>query len=195
MELYLREEELKFRVHLKENQLLKYSNLGSNHSGVTFKATPQGVLRRLTGLTSITPKNQNMKLDKLYPGHADDLQKANLINSNFKFPTLQESLAKIQEADTDPTQEESQPQDLAKQAKHSRDKARTTWFVIGYSKIWGLPIVKRLEKLRKKYKLTWLRNQMVYSKFNNLGQKFNSNLIGKVMEGIDDEEKMNAPYN
>jgi len=45
LEMYWREEELKFRVHLKPNQVLKYLNQGSAHTNACFRAIPYGVLR------------------------------------------------------------------------------------------------------------------------------------------------------
>ena len=45
MEFYWREEELKFHIHLKENQLLKYLNKTRTHTQATFKSIPAGVLR------------------------------------------------------------------------------------------------------------------------------------------------------
>ena len=63
---------------------------------------------------------------------------------------------------------------------------RTTWFCVGYSSIWGKPISARIKELRDKYNLTWLRTSMSYHKFSNLGERFNSDLTGKVMDGIVD---------
>ena len=51
MELYWRGDELKFRVHLKPNQQLKYLNKGSTHTNATFKSIPHGVIKRLSTLT------------------------------------------------------------------------------------------------------------------------------------------------
>ena len=50
MELYWRDNELKYKVHLKENQLLTYLNQGSTHTNTMFKSIPYGVLRRLSNL-------------------------------------------------------------------------------------------------------------------------------------------------
>ena len=61
------------------------------------------------------------------------------------------------------------------------------FFCIGYSDVWGTPISKRLKRLRDKHGLTWLRNSMSFHKFTNLGQKFNSDLTKKVMNGVYDE--------
>jgi hypothetical protein len=42
---------LNFRVHLKENQHLKYLNRGSTHTRAVFASIPHGVLQRLATLT------------------------------------------------------------------------------------------------------------------------------------------------
>ena len=63
MEFYWRQEELKFRVHLKPNQLLKYLNVGSTHTKPFFKAIPASVIRCLTTLTSLTQENEDMPIN------------------------------------------------------------------------------------------------------------------------------------
>ncbi len=87
VEMYWLDDDLKFRVHLKENQLLKYLNKGSAHTRACFKAIPNGVTRRLASLTSMTPENADTRLDILYPDHASALTRAGLI-LNEEFPTL-----------------------------------------------------------------------------------------------------------
>ena len=53
MELYWNNlDQLKFQVHLKPNQVLKYLNSDSTHLPSVFKAIPSGVLSRLEKLTS-----------------------------------------------------------------------------------------------------------------------------------------------
>ena len=83
----------------------------------------------------------------------------------------------------------------AANAKRSRNKARKMWFWIGYSKILGALISVRLKKLHNKHKIMWLRNLMSYHKYTKLGKKFNSDLTGKVMEGILDKDLRDRKYN
>ena len=90
LEMYWREEELKFRVHMKPNQVLKYLNKGSAHTNACFRAIPHGVLRRLTVLTSLTPETENLTIDQLYPEHIRALEKAKLPTPKV-YPTLRES--------------------------------------------------------------------------------------------------------
>jgi hypothetical protein len=54
MEMYWSTEgNLQFKVHLKENQILKYLNCGSTHTEACFAAIPTGaVMKRLASLTS-----------------------------------------------------------------------------------------------------------------------------------------------
>ena len=185
MELYWRENELKFQVHLKENQLLKYLNQGSTHTKATFKSIPHGVLRRLANLTSVTPETENKRLNELYPDHCKALENAGLLPESYEYPTLREQILKNEESNP-PSTEEATSEPTASEIKAARDKARATWFCIGYSKVWGEPISARLKRIKEKYGLTWLRNSMSYHKFSNLGEKFNGDLTGKMMKGIFD---------
>ena len=81
-----RNEKLSFKVHMKENQMLKYLNKGSCHTSNCLKAIPNGVLQRLSKLISRTHFNLHSKLDVLYPDQAKALQIANLAPPYF--PTM-----------------------------------------------------------------------------------------------------------
>jgi len=87
---------LQFRVHLKPNQQLKYLNADSIHTKACFKATPSGVYKRLSELTTITETNKNLALDKIYPQHFQALQHAGLVTK--KVPTLTEQPQHNEEA-------------------------------------------------------------------------------------------------
>ena len=65
-----------------------------------FRAIPSGVLRRLASLTSITPENENVPMDELYPGHIKALHTAQLIKPNFKFKTLKEQVEQLKSQET-----------------------------------------------------------------------------------------------
>ena len=80
--------ELKFRVHLKPNQKLKYLNHDSTHSPSTFRAIPSGVLNRLSKLTSKSQSLKGIKLDEAYPHHARALRIAGIAPKIF--PTFKE---------------------------------------------------------------------------------------------------------
>jgi hypothetical protein len=87
MEMYWSMEgNLQFRVHLKENQVLKYLNRGSMHTNACFAAIPTGVMKSLASLTTRTKESELMQMDELYPEHAKALKKANLAPDIF--PTL-----------------------------------------------------------------------------------------------------------
>ena len=74
MELYWHSDNsLKFQVHLKPNQQLKYLNKGSAHTRACLKAIPYGVLNRLAKLTTTTPQNEHQNIDEIYPQHANAL--------------------------------------------------------------------------------------------------------------------------
>ena len=81
-------EELRFQVHMKPNQKLKYLNNDSTHTQVTFKAILNGVLGRLNKLTSRTKELENVPIDKIYPHHAKALQIAGIAPKTF--PTFRE---------------------------------------------------------------------------------------------------------
>jgi len=138
-------------------------------------------------------------MDLLYPDHIAALRKAKLISKNFKFKTLKEQieLNKSQQSNQTPQQPPPNPPQstTGMRQKKKRDSSRIRWFCIGYSTIWGTPIHKRLEKLRKKHRLNFFRNRMSYSKFTNLGEKLNGDCQGKIMKGILDINEMDRPCN
>jgi hypothetical protein len=110
MEMYWSlEGNLQFRVHLKENQVLKYLNHKSMHTDVCFAAIPAGVMKRLASLTTRNNKSELMRMDELYPAHAKALQTANLALNIF--PTLGKILDSQQMAPTidDANGKEGQP--------------------------------------------------------------------------------------
>jgi hypothetical protein len=87
MEMYWSPEgNLQSRVHLKENQVLKYVICSSTHTEACFAAIPAGVMKRLESLTTRMDKPELMRMDELYPAHAKALQTANLVPKIF--PTL-----------------------------------------------------------------------------------------------------------
>ena len=77
---------LKFKVYMKENQKLKYLNSDSTHTNCCMKAIPFGLFKRLTKLTSINKRIMNKKINELYPDHAEALKIAGLAPK--KFPTI-----------------------------------------------------------------------------------------------------------
>jgi hypothetical protein len=133
MEMYWSPEgNLQFRVHLKENQVLKYLNHGSTHTDACFAAIPTGVMKRLASCTTRTEKSELTTMDKLYPAHAKALKKANLAPDIF--PTLGEILDNQQ---MDPT---------VNNAKERKDM-RTVQFCLGMSKWWNDPVHTILKEL------------------------------------------------
>jgi len=101
MELSWRKDgNLKFGVHMKPNQQLKYLNAGSAHTPGCFKAITAGVCHRLTRLTSVNEDSANMKLDEIYPEHFKALNKAELLN-NFEAPTLGDKTLELEAVSKD----------------------------------------------------------------------------------------------
>ena len=77
---------------------------------------------------------------------------------------------------------------IEKEHQKARDQARTTYFCLGVSDIWGKPVSVRIRALVKEHKVTWLCPKILNHKFTNLGEMFNGDLTGKVMDGIVDED-------
>ena len=77
----------RFKIHMKENQKLKYLNKGSCHTSKCFLAIPNGVFKRLYKLTSSSKKMLNQKVDKIYPEHTKAMNLANLV-LNREFPRM-----------------------------------------------------------------------------------------------------------
>jgi len=113
MELFWNGQNLNFCVHLKENQELKYLNKGSAHTNACYIAILEGVLKHLAKLTSCNNDNKNIKMNALYPKHAEALKKAGLAPNNNIWPTLGEVLDKKSEFNTNKKK---------KQKKHGQGK-------------------------------------------------------------------------
>ena len=124
MEMYWNQRNhLKFQVHMKPNQKLKYLNGDSTHMPSTFQAIPSGVLGRLNKLTSKSKKLDKTTVDKVYPRHAQALCTAGIAHEIF--PTFLQ-LEKLQEKFTP---SEKAMKKKAKEKKRRRD----TYFCIGVS--------------------------------------------------------------
>ena len=120
---------------------------------ITFSLIPSGVLNRLARLTTRMPENEHTPLDKLYPAHADALQRAG--RAQKEYPTLGAALDTL----------------AAKQAPERgkrKSKSRQTYFCIKVSDAWEIPIHVALQELQNKYNLKWLRISMSYHRFSNL---------------------------
>ena len=78
--------ELEYQVHQKPNQKTKYLDKGNTHTNKTFNAIPSSIFYKLAKLASRTKKNDQMKTDKRYQGHAKALSKSGMAPKIF--PTL-----------------------------------------------------------------------------------------------------------
>ena len=191
LEMYWRNDELQFRVHLKPNQVLKYLNKDSAHTKATFKAIPHGVLRRLASLTSVHEDNEDTTLDVLYPEHIQALERANLPVPKV-YPTLKEANDKLK----DEAEKRSDEDVQSRKNKQQKDYARATYFVIGHNTdFWETPVCGMIKELVKKHDLTWLRFKMSNTRFTNLGELLNADLSQKVMAGIEDYDMKDRPCN
>ena len=70
--------------------------------------------------------------------------------------------------------------------QRKRDARRTTYFCIGYSKAWKVPIWKIIQNLiQTKYpSLKWIRVSMSYHRFTNLREIFNGDMMTKLNADI-----------
>ena len=130
---------LRFRVHLKDNQQLKYLTAGSSHPAHVFKAVRTGVLGRLARLTSATPTALTTPLDELYPEHAAALSAAGIVND--QFPTLRSELARLDRT--------HHADEAAARARRQRQRRRCVYFCIGYSHFWEKPIWRILKTVQR----------------------------------------------
>ena len=96
-ELFWHKNELKFKVHVKPNQQLKYLNRSSTHLVHVFNAVPNAIIKRIAQLTSITATNRNQPIDELYPDHAKALKITGL--NPRKYPMLREAYEEIRKAE------------------------------------------------------------------------------------------------
>ena len=188
MELvWSKQAELNFQVHLKPNQQLKYLNKGSAHTKACFRAIPAGVCHRLAKLTTITDDNCDKPLDEIYPHHFSALKKADLLST--KTPTLKEETLKREMKEKNLMDElESGLESISvstRQARlRERNRRRSTFFCIGYSRAWKTPIHTTIKELAKKFKLNWLRVSMSYHRFTNLREIFQGDLTYKLTSGV-----------
>jgi hypothetical protein len=164
---------LKFGVHLKPNQQLKYLNAGSAHTPGCFKAITTGVCYRLTKLTTIDENSANMKLNEIYPEHFSALNKADLLK-NFEAPTLGTKAAELEAVLEDEVGQ-------ATKKRRERDRKRALYFKVGFSHHWWKPIHKTIRKVKSRFpSLTWLCISMSYHHFSNLRGLFQSDLNTKL---------------
>ena len=179
---------LKFSVHLKPNQQLKYLNAGSAHTPGCFKAITTGVCYHLTKLTTVNKNSADMKLDEIYPEHFGALSKADLLN-NFEAPTLGTKVAELEAALEDEVGQ-------AMKKRRERDRKRAIYFKVGFSHYWRKPIHKMIRKVKSRFpSLKWLCVSMSYHRFSNLRELFQSDLNTKLNCNIISKDFQNLPCN
>jgi hypothetical protein len=62
----------------------------------------------------------------------------------------------------------------------ARNRRRSTFFCIGYSKCWTIPIHQTIREVKKRFNLGWLRISMSYHRFTNLREMFQGDLSRKL---------------
>jgi hypothetical protein len=100
------------------------------------------------------------------------LKESNLISS--KIPTLSEEISRLNK-----TQETS---NYSKDA--DRNRKRSIFFCIGYSRAWLKPIHKLIKEVKERFGLSWLRISMSYHRFTNLREIFQGDLSRKLTLGV-----------
>jgi hypothetical protein len=179
---------LKFGVHLKPNQQLKYLNTGSTHTPGCFKAITTRVCYRLTKLTTINENGAGMKIDKIYPEHFGALSKADHLKY-FDAPTLGAKAAELKAALEDEVRK-------ATKKRRERDRKRAIYFKVGFSHYWQKPIHKTICEVKSRFpSLKWLPVSMSYHSFSNLGELFQSDLNTKRNSTVISKDFQNLPCN
>jgi hypothetical protein len=108
----------------------------------------------------------------LYPLHHKALESTGLAPKYV--PTLQEVLNL------------NDRREKHKEEKKEQDKQRnrSVYFCIGYSKFWKEPIHRWIMKLRNRFNIKWLRILMSYHRFPNLREMLAGDLASKQTEGV-----------
>ena len=99
-----------------------------------------------------------MKIDERYQGHAKALPKAGMAPKIYL--TLKEIWKKA---------DAPRLNNYAKREERSGRRERTTYFCIGFSKIWREKIYNIIKKLCDSNGIKWLSTRMSYHRFLNLG--------------------------
>ena len=186
MEMYWdSDEHLSFRVHMKDNQQLKYLNKGSLHTKSCYKAIPEGVYNRLGKLTTMNESNQMTLVSNLYPTHFQKLRQAGLVRGNS--PTLQQI---HQLAASKKTAQHKTNRD-----EKQKQRDRKTYFCVGFSTAWTTPIHAIIKDLKNKFGLPWIRTSMSYHRFPNLREIFQQDLTRKLNVDVISRDYMNLPCN
>jgi GIY-YIG catalytic domain len=76
------------------------------------------------------------------------------------------------------------PNSKKKLTDREKDRRRSTFFCIGVSKAWMVPIHQTIREVKKKYNLGWLRVSMSYHRFTNLREMFQGDLSKKLTADV-----------
>ena len=74
-------------------------------------------------------------------------------------------------------------------------KNRNVYSCVVYSRYFYTSIHRVIDRLKKTFKLTWLRVQMSYHRFNNLAELLNGDLAAKIGRGIFSKDLMDRECN
>eukprot|EP00957_Ditylum_brightwellii_P143123 10905224-Ditylum_brightwellii.AAC.1 len=137
----------------------------------TFRSITSKVLKRISQFTSKAKSLQGIRIDKIYPGHADALCKAGL--GKQQFPMVEEVWSK----------EELAESVVKKKKQHNK---QNIYLVIRFSKFSReLELPKLLKRLHHQYNLSWIWINITYKCFMNLRKKFSGDLMGKINDGVE----------
>eukprot|EP00957_Ditylum_brightwellii_P011677 882229-Ditylum_brightwellii.AAC.1 len=157
-------------IYHKKSQTVKYVNRESCHQTAVFKAIPAGVFTCIGRLTSMTDENKNAPITSLYATHADTLKKASILSKKFQQFKIYMNR----------NSEEKKYRKKKEEEKNRRHDKCTIYFVIGHAQFWAIFHLARIvNRLTKKFKLTYLRFSMAYMRFTNLQEKFRGDLVAK----------------
>ena len=162
---------LKIQVHWKKNQLLNYLNKESNHTKAAFKSILNGVLKRLTKLTSIMRDNAKNGINELYLNITMKLAKAGL-DMNILQPWR--NYGKIHMIGKKKNEKR----------KGKRGGKRNVYFCIRLSQLWRENIKSVIKIPQKYHGLKWFLVRMYHRWFPNLGEILKVDMVVKIREII-----------
>ena len=182
---------LSFKAFAKPGQKILYVDNKSTHRRSCLRAIPNGVLKRLSRLTSDDGAETATKsIDDIYPMHIEALREAKLLPSK-EFPDIprMHELWKKNKRD--------EKKKINGEKKKKRDK-RCVYFVMGFSKFWSNmlePLHRTIDRILSTNNLKWLRTRVSYRKYSNLGELFNADLVTKLNKDLLSLDFMKRPCN
>lgn len=192
--------ELFWSCYKKPESQKKYLNHDSLHTRSCKQNIGPECVRRLAKLTKKSEDLENVKISDFYPDHYEAILKAGLKfeGSNNKFLRLDSSSPADEITKNrvlNPIFKESWAQSECA-TKSTRFDKRPIKFITAFSGgFLRKPVYKILKQCRDNNELWWLRIKVIYSRFTNLEEMVQADLMSKIDSGIESIDLMNRPCN